>query len=71
MVERRKIKDVLVPVRYELVNVTREKTIKKGKETYIYTFDVKVNGAKIFGSRKKVWADNLKELKMHIILFYF
>lgn len=71
MVKTKQINDIMVPVRYELVDVTRKKVTRKGKETYLYRFYVRVNDTRIFSTRKEVYADNLKALKMHIIRNYF
>lgn len=67
----KKIKDIKIPVRYELVDITKKGVIRKGKQTYLYRFYVRVNDRIIFPTRKEVYADNIRELKMHIIRFYF
>lgn len=58
---RKKIKNINIPIKVELRNVTKEKVKQYGNFTYLYEFDIFINGKK--GSYKgMVHAHTVAEL---------
>ncbi len=42
-----KINDIVIPVKYELRNITKEKSQQYGKDTYLYEYTIYANGRRL------------------------